>query len=370
MTERRYIANIPGINPDLLSPVDNWNSVPSWLPAERTKIVPCGRNALYLGWKASGVPEGTGVLIPSFVCTTVSRPLAGAGADLVFFRIRENGTIDWDDVQRNMNDSVKAFVWYHYLGCSYEFEEVIDFCRTHNLLLIEDCAHALFARYKEKPVGTFGDFSVFSIRKSIPALYSAAVVLNNPEFSFRNVPEEQVLPPKHAAYLKEREIFLYRQYLQSIDSTKKVDYIPYREHAKKMEPFFRDDTFLYEVDRTSMLVMHNIDPETVRRNRHRNFTILLDHLHEIALFDYITPGAAPIGFPVIINGRDDFRMRLEKEGVESLIHWPDYLLPEGIAEKYPETRSLADTVLSLPCHHDMSVEDTEYVCETVKRLLL
>ena len=369
MSSRRYIANIPGINPDLLAPVEDWSSIPPWLPAERTMIVPCGRNALYLGWKASGLPEGTGVLIPSFVCTTVSRPLARAGADLVFFRMRENCTIDWDDVKRKMDSSVKAIVWYHYLGCSYEFDDVIDFCQKHNLLLIEDCAHALFAQYKEQPVGIFGDFSIFSIRKSIPAVYSAAVVLNNPEFIFKDIPDKQDLPQEHAEYLKEREIFLYRIYLQGIDPTKKVDHIPYREHAKKMEPFFRDDTFLYEVDKTSMLVMHNIDPETVQISRHRNFSILLDMLKEAALFDYITPGAAPIGFPVIINGRDDFRMRLEKEGVESLIHWPDYLLPQGIREQYPETLSLANNVLSLPCHHDMSEEDAVYVGETVKKLI-
>ena len=55
-------------------------------------------------------------------------------------------------------------------------------CARHGLYLIEDCAHALSSLYKRRPVGGSGDFSAFSIRKTLSVLHAAALVINNREF--------------------------------------------------------------------------------------------------------------------------------------------------------------------------------------------
>jgi len=187
---KQYVTNHPGIRSELLAPVSNPDRLPPrlapWLPnrlPSRTVLVPCARNGLCLGWRAMGLDRNDRVLVPSFVCDTVSRPLEQAGAHLVFFNVRLDGSIDWDHVRSLLGRKVKAMLWYHFLGLSVGFDEVIRFCREHGLYLIEDCAHALFSRYRGRPVGGCGDLSVFSIHKTLPTPRAGALVVHNPRFA-------------------------------------------------------------------------------------------------------------------------------------------------------------------------------------------
>jgi dTDP-4-amino-4,6-dideoxygalactose transaminase len=363
----RYIANIPGISPDLLRPVRHPKDLPAWLPRGKSFLTPTGRTALYFGWKATGFRKGTKVLMPSFSCYTVSEPLEAAGAGSLYFRIRRDLSIDWDHVRAIMDPSVKAFVWYHYLGLSFGFDEVIPFCRKHGLVLIEDCAHALFSRYRGKHVGASGDYSVYSVRKSIPTTFAGALVLNNPRFKLRDFRPDKPSPPAQETYRWERENYLHRLYLQSRDPTHKVAGPLYSYHAKRLERFYDINDLLHRIDDTSMLVMHNIDPDLVRKRRHRNYAILLKRLKDLCPFRTITPGAAPIGFPIFHPERERFRKRMLKSGIEFLVHWHEGILPRGVARRFPDAGWLSKRILSLPCHHDLTVKDMEYVARMVRK---
>lgn len=365
---KRYIANIPGINPDLLRPVKKPERLPSWLPAGRTYLTPTGRSALYYGARAMGLKKGDEILIPSFVCTTVSVPLAKAGAKLLFFNIKRDMTIDWDHVKSLMNPRVKAFAWYHYLGLSFGFDQVIPFCRKNGLYLIEDCAHALFSLYKGKPVGSTGDYAVYSIRKSIPALFSAALIVNNPCFKVRNFTPNVPMSPRQSAYAAERENYLHQLYLQTLDSTKQVDKPLYAYHAKKLDQVYnKGEVRAHQIDPLSLHVMHNVNPAEVRNKRHRNYLICLKHLKQHCPYKTLPAGNAPIGFPIFHPRREAFRKRMLEQGVEFLVHWHAGLLPKGVAERFPDAAWLGDHIISLPCHHDLSVADMEYMCKMVKK---
>jgi dTDP-4-amino-4,6-dideoxygalactose transaminase len=363
----RYIANIPGINPDLLRPVKNPKAVPAWLPKGKSFLTPTGRSALYYGWKATGFRKGTLVLMPSFSCYTVNEPLEAAGAKSLFFRIKRDLSIDWDHVRKIMNPAVKAFVWYHYLGLSFGFDEVIPFCRKHGLVLIEDCAHALFSMYRGKPVGSSGDYSVFSVRKSVPALFAGALVLNNPRFKIRDFHPDRDPSPEQIAYKWERENYLHQLYLQTRDPTKKVEGPLYSYHAGRLDEVYDANDLLHRIDSTSLLVMHNIRPELVRNRRHRNYSILFRRLKDVCPFKSVPEGSAPIGFPILHPDRERFRQRMLKAGIEFLVHWHEKLLPRGVAGRFPDAAWLSRRILSLPCHHDLTVKDMEYVARMARK---
>ena len=51
----------------------------------------------------------------------------------------------------------------HYAGYPCKINEIKSLCRKHKLILIEDACHTIFSKFKNKYLGTFGDFGVFSL---------------------------------------------------------------------------------------------------------------------------------------------------------------------------------------------------------------
>lgn len=369
---KQYVPTFPGITPEALQPFDDARLAlpPRWLLQERTLLLPCARNALYYGVGVLKLRPGDEILVPAFTCNTVSNPLKQAGAAPVYFNVRTDLSIDWNSVEAALRrpNRIKAFLWYHFLGLSCGFDEVIPFCRRRGLLLIEDCAHALFSRYRNRPVGKLGDIAVFSISKTIPAPRAGALVVNNPRLRLPRLPLEPARGARVSA-LRDKELFLHRVHLQTHDFRRRISRPPHMPILLREVRLYRDMADVHEVDETSRLVMHNAEPARVSRIRNRNFRCYLRHLKDIALFKQITPGASPIGFPVVVPDRDGFRKRLKEQGVDALCHWPDYLLPQGVARRFPAALQLANSILSLPCHHDLGVEQIEYVCRAARKAL-
>ena len=83
--------------------------------------------------------------------------------------------IDIDPVTHNMNpdgieaaitDRTKAIIATHAWGLPAEMDRIVEIARRHKLLVIEDCAEALFADYKGKMTGSWGDIGCYSFQAS------------------------------------------------------------------------------------------------------------------------------------------------------------------------------------------------------------
>ena len=66
---------------------------------------------------------------------------------------------------KRCNERTRAIMVYHQYGFPQDMGEIMDFARGKDLAVIEDCAHALASSYKGKPLGSFGDFSIYSFSK-------------------------------------------------------------------------------------------------------------------------------------------------------------------------------------------------------------
>jgi perosamine synthetase len=365
----RFIPNSVGLSPELLHPEKDLKRIPSWLPAGRSLIVPCARNALYLAYQALRLPKGSAVLLPAFVCNTVSEPLEKAGARLLLFNMFRDGSIDWDHVAKLLGKNVRALLAYHYLGVPYRFEEAISFCKEHGLLLIEDCAHALFSQWNGRSVGTHGDMAVFSIRKTIPVNYAGALIINNRKFRVPAYRPNAVFSRAHLDHLRDNENHHHRLFLQSLDTSHEISRKTFMQHLHAMEPFYANPSRLYPMDTLSLQIIQNADAALIREKRRRNYSIYLRRLKEIAFFKKLPKGASPLAFPFYVKrGRDVLKKRLEDAGIEPARYWPKHLLPKGAYHKFADTAYLADHTLSLPCHQDLHPADIESVCESVKKL--
>jgi len=141
-----------------------------------------GRSALMAILDALGLEKGSEVLLQAFTCNAVPNPVMWTGLKPVYVDCREDDfNIDVDDLERKITPKSKVVIVQHTFGLPADLDRVLEVCKKHNLILIEDCAHAFGATYKGKTVGTFGKAAFFSFSrdKVISSVYGGMVVTND-----------------------------------------------------------------------------------------------------------------------------------------------------------------------------------------------
>jgi dTDP-4-amino-4,6-dideoxygalactose transaminase len=122
----------------------------------------CG-SAMYLALKSVGVRPGDTVLCNAFTLAPVPGMIENAGANIGLVEIRDDYTIDLDDLERKAaSHSAKWFLISHMRGHIANMDRVTSICKEHGLVLIEDCAHTMGARWDGRKSGSFGLVSCFS----------------------------------------------------------------------------------------------------------------------------------------------------------------------------------------------------------------
>ena len=111
-----------------------------------------------------GLKKGDEVILPSqtHVATAHSIEITGAKPIFVDSDDAQTGNIDIKKIKKKINSRTKAICVVHFLGKPVDMDKISKLTKKHNLYLIEDCALALGAKFKNKHVGTYGDFSAFS----------------------------------------------------------------------------------------------------------------------------------------------------------------------------------------------------------------
>ncbi len=69
-------------------------------------------------------------------------------------------------IEAKITERTKALIVTHVCGLPAEMDRITDVCKRHKVAVIEDCAHSLFATYKRRPAGSWGDIGSFSFQMS------------------------------------------------------------------------------------------------------------------------------------------------------------------------------------------------------------
>lgn len=155
-----------------------------FLGVEKSYAVGSGREGLYMILKSLGLNEGDEIILQGFTCMVVINAIVWAGLKPVFVDMDDNYNLDPEKLKGKIGPKTRAVMVQHTFGIPAEIKEVIKVCQENNLLLIEDCAHAMGAEYQGKKVGTFGDLSFFSLGRSkvISCVSGGMVVVNNNKY--------------------------------------------------------------------------------------------------------------------------------------------------------------------------------------------
>ena len=135
----------------------------SYVGVEHSVAVDNGTNALILAAHALGISKGDEVIMSprTFVASAFS--IMHLGAKPVFIDIDRNSqNMDPESIEAAITPNTKAIMAIHLAGWPCEMDKIKEICDKHNLFLIEDCAQAHGAKYKDQSVGSFGDVNAWS----------------------------------------------------------------------------------------------------------------------------------------------------------------------------------------------------------------
>lgn len=304
--------------------------------------VASGTDALVLGMKALGIGPGDEVITPpnSFIASTAS--IVMTGATPVFADVLPDQNIDPEAVAAAVTPRTKAIMAVHLTGRVASMDRLAQIANRHDLLLIEDAAQAIGARYMDKPAGSFGDIACFSAHplKNLNATGDAGfIVTADGEIAAR---------------------------IGRLRNHGLVD----RNTALEWSSVSRRDTL-----QAAILLMRLAKLDDVIGQRRANAEIycrMLDPAHV-----YIPPSRnfefnSFHTFVVQVDERDKLKDFLATRGIHTAIHYPVPIHLQPAAEsfgykkgRFPATERQADRILTLPIHQFLAADDIEYVAEAV-----
>src|SRR3954452_830203 len=141
-----------------------------------------GTDALYLAMAALKVRPGDEVITTAHSWISTSAMITHAGADVVFADTDENTfTIDPSAVEAAITPRTVGIIPVHLYGQPADMDAIMAIARRHGLWVIEDCAQAHLAHYKNRQVGTFGAVATYSFYpgKNLGAMGDAGAAVTN-----------------------------------------------------------------------------------------------------------------------------------------------------------------------------------------------
>jgi dTDP-4-amino-4,6-dideoxygalactose transaminase len=122
-----------------------------------------GGYALHIALKAAGIKAGEAVLSNAFTLAPVPGAIDNAGGKPVLVEIDANYCVDLNHLEAQMRKSgARFFMLSHMRGHIADMDAIAALCERHGVILIEDCAHTMGARWNGRRSGSFGRVACFS----------------------------------------------------------------------------------------------------------------------------------------------------------------------------------------------------------------
>ncbi len=122
-----------------------------------------GTDALEIAIHALNLPKNSEIIVPANSFIASSEAVTRNGHKVVFCDVdKDNFTIDINKLEQYVSKSTAAIIAVHLYGQPCDVDGLNDIAKKYGLRIIEDCAQAHGATYKNKKVGTYGDISAFS----------------------------------------------------------------------------------------------------------------------------------------------------------------------------------------------------------------
>ena len=309
-----------------------------------------GTDALYLSLGTQGIGPGDEVIVPTFTFIATALCVSYTGAKPIFVDIEaDTYNVDPEKFKEAITEKTRAIILVHLYGQPSNMNEINAIAKAHNIVVIEDACQAHGAKYQDKCVGSLGDIACFSFypTKSLGAFGDGGMIVT-----------------------KNKDIYDKAMMLRDYGRETRYDH--------KVKGFnSRLDTVQAVILSAKLKRLHQWNQMRVDNAEYYAEllkgiegvyapTVQDDRTHVYQTYAVRLPGC-----------RDEVLEALKEKGVGVLIHYP---IPVHLQTAYadaghkkgdfPVAEKLADEVLSLPMFPHMQKEQIEYVCTSLKEVLL
>jgi dTDP-4-amino-4,6-dideoxygalactose transaminase len=335
------------------------------------------RGAIYHLFRALGGGE---VLASAYHHGNEIRALRAAGASVRFYGVDRHLEPDLAQLDRLCRPPVRALFLIHYLGWPQPVAQLAALCRERGILLVEDCALALLAETGGRPLGSFGDFSVFCLYKTLPVPNGGVLASQGPmPAALRELDLRACGRASLAGRSAELLLAGFRRRWNGLGAAlcglkqaagRGMTALGIRRVPVGDEGFNAAQAGL-AMSSLSWDVARRCDHESIRRRRRANYQLMLDLLagRVAAVKESLPEGVCPLFFPLLVADKAEAMRALGSKGIETVPFWNEGD-PEAAARDFPDVRFLRRHVLELPIHQDVSADQVEYMARQVLGLRL
>ncbi len=308
--------------------------------------------ALHLAFKCLDI-EGYEVITPSMTFVSTNHAILYNGGIPVFCDIEEdNLNIDPDKIEALITTKTKAIVIVHFGGYACNMEKIIDIANKYNIYLIEDSSHASGGKYKDKMLGSMGDFGIFSFQavKNLSTGDGGMLTTNNEEWFERS------------------------KKLRWVGISKDT----FARGSEKSYSWFYDVVelgFKYHMNDIMAAIglaqLEKLDwMNDIRRKWSDYYREQLAEIKEIKCptkKDYMFPACH--NFVIKTEKRDELKNYLMDKGITTGVHYyPNHLydMYKPYYRKLPITEGIWKKLITLPLYPGLAEEELDFVIESIK----
>lgn len=322
--------------------------------------------ALYLSLIAAGVKQNDEVITTPMTFCASANVIEHANAKVVFADVdKKTGLIDPEEIKKKNTKKTKAIIPVHVYGQPCDMDAILGITKENNLKIIEDAAHTIGSKYKNKLIGSLSDFSCFSFyaNKNITTGEGGMITTESKDkadflkvlrlhglslgaedrYKTKKFTHYQVTYPGYnfTMFDVQASIGLWQlRKIKKFDESREKIWKKYDKTFKEME---------------GIILLNRLDT-TTKHGMHL-YTILVD-----------------IGNLKIT--RDEFIDELRKQNIGTGLHYEALHLQPYYKQKYgfkrgdfPNAEFISDRTISLPLYPSMSDEDINDVSEAVKKII-
>ena len=130
-------------------------------------MTPNCTSAIHLYLTAVGISASDEVIVPDVTWVASAAPIVYLKANPVFADVNyENWCLTAESIDERKTPKTRAVISVDLYGNMPDYDSIEEYCKTNNLILLEDAAEALGSKYKNRRAGSFGDASVFSFHRT------------------------------------------------------------------------------------------------------------------------------------------------------------------------------------------------------------
>lgn len=304
------------------------------------------------------IKPGDEVIMPSYTFVSTADAFVLRGAKVVFVDIRpDTMNIDETLIENAVTEKTKAIVPVHYAGVSCEMDVIMGIARKYNLAVIEDAAQGIMSTYREKALGTIGDFGCYSFH----------------ETKNLSMGEGGCLLIKDEKDIEQAEIIREKGTNRSKFFRGQIDKYTWVEQGSSYLPSELNAAYLYaQLEKA----------EEITNDRVANWNKYYKELKPLAdrgkiELPFVPEECVHSGHMFYIKAKDlkersDFISYMKENGIGCVFHYiPLHTSPAGkrygrFAGEDRYTTRESERLVRLPMYYGLTREDHQKICEKVK----